>query len=107
MERSSSEKFWKGNGNDVLSATEGNTESRGWGGICDWREGEKISRSRYDRVQAREAHFAKGNESGASLSWLALNRDAPAHKQPSDMYSSRPVSAASSLPSVFSPTGVH
>ena len=57
-----------------LSATEGNTESRGWGGVCDWMK--EILRSRYDRC--REAHFAKGNESGASLSWLALN--APAHK---------------------------
>ena len=31
MERSSSEKFWKGNGNDVLSATEGNTGEPGDG----------------------------------------------------------------------------
>ena len=61
-------------GNDVLSATEVNTASRGWGGMCDWRKGKAILRSRYDRVK----RSAKGNESGASLSWLALN--APAHK---------------------------
>jgi hypothetical protein len=42
MERDSVEKFWKGNGNDVLSATEGNAESRVWGGRCDWREGREI-----------------------------------------------------------------
>ena len=49
---------------------EGNTANRGWGGVCDWREGNQISRSKNDRVQAREAHVAKGNESGASLWWL-------------------------------------
>jgi hypothetical protein len=26
-----------------LSATEGNTESRGSGGMCDWREGKEIN----------------------------------------------------------------
>lgn len=31
MERDSEEKFWKGNGNDVLSATEGNTGMPGMG----------------------------------------------------------------------------
>jgi len=68
MERSSSEKFWKGNGNDVLSATEGNTESRGWGGMCDWREGRKIFRSRYDRVQARRSAFSRKGTNQVLLS---------------------------------------
>ena len=51
-------------------------------------------------MKAREARVAKGNESGASLSWLVLCTPPPIA---SDMYTSRPVSAASSLPSVFSP----
>ena len=40
-----------------LSATEGNTESRGFGVVCDW--GEWILRSRTDRKQARSACVAK------------------------------------------------
>src|SRR6266851_4181057 len=40
----SEKKFWKGNGNDVLSATEGNTESRDGGGECDWGKREGGSR---------------------------------------------------------------
>jgi hypothetical protein len=43
MEREPEEKFLKGKGNDVLSATEGNMEGRGSGGICDWRQGSEIS----------------------------------------------------------------
>lgn len=101
MESCSEENSGRGRGNDVLSATEGNSESRGRGsgGICDWEAGKGDLEIWDDRMQAREAQ--KGNESGASLSWLAQTSE---HK-PSDMYSSRPVSAASSLPSVFSPPG--
>jgi hypothetical protein len=53
-----------------------------------------------DLIWRNGQSVAKGNESGASLSWLLCVR----HER-SDMYSSRPVSAASSLPSVFSPPG--
>ena len=36
---------WRGrNGNDVLSATEGNTECRDGGGGCDWGKGRGGSR---------------------------------------------------------------
>ena len=70
MESHSEENFCKGNANDVLSATEGNTTSRGSGGICDWGR-EEESR---DLDLTREA---KGNESGASFSWLASVRPRP------------------------------
>jgi hypothetical protein len=54
--------------NDVLPATEGNTESRDGGGECDWGKGRWIERSRdlgNDRfTQDRQT----GNESGAASS---------------------------------------
>ncbi len=70
MEGDSEEKFWKGNGNDVLSATEGNTESRGSGGICDWREGKEIWRSGYDSCRQEKRMSRKGtNQVLLSRGW--------------------------------------
>ena len=48
MARPSEENSGRGReGNDVLSATEGNSErrGRGSGGMCDWGQGRAISRS--------------------------------------------------------------
>ena len=77
MERDSVEKFWK---DDVLSATEGNTE-RTAGDRAGYVIGDREVRSidlGMTGCRQEKRISRKGNESGASLSWLALN--APAHK---------------------------
>jgi hypothetical protein len=70
MEGDSEEKFWKGNANDVLSAT-------GRVSLPPITISRPIPGSPCSRYQdpgmtgcRQEAHVAKGNESGASLWWL-------------------------------------